>query len=88
MDDEDSLNILQQIRKLNILDPDPHGSTILGTSNKSASMFGSNDSVNIKALFAAVEKCKIVDEGTDEFEKQKPKRGRPRKRVVQRREYT
>jgi hypothetical protein len=91
MDDEDSLNILQQIFRLNILDSDPHRPTILEAgshSNQSASMVRTKDNIDDRALFAAIVKYKTIDKGKDDSNTQKPKRGRPRKRVVHHGENT
>lgn len=88
--DEDTLDILQQILKLKILDSDTQGSRVLGSTGASydrATEVISNDISNGRQRFAAEETRKILDNRNIEVQQQKPKRGRPRKRVRQHRQY-
>ncbi|KAG2129259.1 uncharacterized protein EDB93DRAFT_1108727 [Suillus bovinus] len=87
MDEDDSLELLQQILKLNILDVDPHGSSTSATGRDTAespsrNLSNNNGSDNCGALSAAIDACDIAEGWNDEVETKKPKRGRPRKRVV------
>ncbi|KAG2045531.1 hypothetical protein BDR06DRAFT_978145, partial [Suillus hirtellus] len=86
MDEEVSVDILQQILQLKILDWDPQGSKILDTNveiAESSCEDGLNPNEIIEALAKDIDTLQIVDEVN--IEKKKPKRGRPKKRVVQRR---
>ncbi|KAG1832549.1 hypothetical protein DFJ58DRAFT_736334 [Suillus subalutaceus] len=89
MDDDESVDLLQQIFELKILDWDTEGSIIPETNVNQAVKSAYEDALkptgNIGAPSAGIERCHILDQGKDEIAKQKPKRGRPRKRVVQRR---
>lgn len=92
MDEDDSLELLQQILKLNILDVDPHGSSTSATGRDTAespsrNLSNNNGSDNCGALSAAIDACDIAEGWNDEVETKKPKRGRPRKRVVNSREF-
>ncbi|KIK32016.1 hypothetical protein CY34DRAFT_111146, partial [Suillus luteus UH-Slu-Lm8-n1] len=70
MDDEDSLDVLQQIMQLNILDSQPQGYAESGPRGHA---------------IEAAETCQTIVTGSIEVDKQKKKRGRPRKRVIYRR---
>ncbi|KAG2063554.1 hypothetical protein BDR04DRAFT_1163563 [Suillus decipiens] len=86
MDEEDYVNILQEILESKILDWDPHGSKISGSGDQTGEDVcenPANTGTNIAALSTAIEKCNIQGEARDDVKKQKPKRGRPKKRVVQ-----
>jgi hypothetical protein len=90
IDDVDSCDIWQQILRLKILDTDSENSSVIGSSGTSAEIAAALnlDDDDIATLAAAIDKFEIVDSRSTEDIKPKPKRGRPKKRVVQRREYT
>ncbi|KAG2139952.1 hypothetical protein BD769DRAFT_1384258 [Suillus cothurnatus] len=69
-------NILQQILESKILDWDPHGSRILGTTGHAVGESyedGVNTDANIAALSTAIDRCNIACEDEYEAEEQKPK---------------
>ncbi|KAG1743531.1 hypothetical protein EDD22DRAFT_851488 [Suillus occidentalis] len=88
MDEIDSSDIWQQILRLNILDTDSENSSVIGSSGKPAEI-AADDVLNlndddIATLAAAIDKVEIVDTRGSMDIKPKPKRGRPKKRVIQR----
>ncbi|KAG2046010.1 hypothetical protein BDR06DRAFT_1039924, partial [Suillus hirtellus] len=79
MEEDDSIDILQEILKSKILDWNPHGSKILETR-------GLNVDDDVGALSADFENCKILDKERALVENNnKGRRGRPRKRETRRR---
>jgi hypothetical protein len=92
MDEIDPSDIWQQILRLNILDTDSENSSVIGSSGKPAEIAADyvlnlNDD-DIATLAAAIDKVEIVDTRGSMDIKPKRKRGRPKKRVIQRCEYT
>jgi hypothetical protein len=90
MEDHDVSDIQLEITKSKILDWDPQGSRIIGTLGYSPEHTledGWNTDDNLGGLSAAINNCKIADSGKDHVESNKARRGRPKKRVVQRRRY-
>ncbi|KAG1724497.1 hypothetical protein EDD22DRAFT_853810, partial [Suillus occidentalis] len=88
MDEIDSSDIWQQILRLNILDTDSENSSVIGSSGKPAEI-AADDVLNlndddIATLAAAIDKVEIVDTRGSMDIKPKRKRGRPKKRVIQR----
>jgi hypothetical protein len=79
-------DILQQILESKILDWDPHGSRILGTTGHAVGESYEdrvNTDANIAALSTAIDRCNIACEDEYEAEEQKPKRGQPKKHIIQ-----
>ncbi|KAG2352385.1 hypothetical protein BDR07DRAFT_1498423 [Suillus spraguei] len=85
MDEEDYVDILQEILESKILDWDPHSAKISGSGDQAGEVVcqdAVNTGTNIAALSTAIEQCNIQGDVRDEVKKEKPKRGRPKKRVV------
>jgi hypothetical protein len=91
MDEVDSHDIWQQILRLKILDTDSDSPSVIGNSAKQAEIAPDDelnlDDDDIATLAAAIGKFDIEDGMGTEGAKPKPKRGRPKKRVIQRSEY-
>ncbi|KAG2045485.1 hypothetical protein BDR06DRAFT_978179, partial [Suillus hirtellus] len=91
MEEDDSVDILHQIAELKILDWDPLGSRILEHyGNETGSSYEDVSNKNNTAATSSpeIDNRQNVNLEIDEVERHKPKRGRPKKRVFQRRSET
>jgi hypothetical protein len=90
MEEHDVSDIQLAILKSKILDWDPRGSRVVGTLGCTPANTledGWNTDDDLGGLSVAIDNCKIVDSSKDHVETNKRRRGRPKKRVVQRRGY-
>jgi hypothetical protein len=90
MDGPDISDIELEIMKSKILDWDPQRWRIVGTIGYKPEHTledGWNTDDDLQGLSAAIDNCKIVESSRNHVETTKGRRGRPKKRVVQRRGY-
>jgi hypothetical protein len=91
IEEDDSMDILQEILQSKILDWDPQHSKIMEIdickdNNKLQDAWNTDDDDD-GGLSVAITNCKIVDGKCPQIETSKRRRGRPRKRAIQRRAY-